>query len=87
MEASRATFSSTFGTDRRSAWVYGWAGWLNRSRTVAVSTILPAYMTAARFAHPGHNTQIVSYENQSEPGLLLDFPQEVEILHLDGGVE
>src|SRR5262249_21210859 len=47
---SRSRLSSTSGRQRRSARVYGWAGWSKMSVVRPISTMRPAYITATRSA-------------------------------------
>ncbi len=44
--------AANLGTQRSNPTVYGWAGWSNRSRTLALSITRPAYITTTRSQWP-----------------------------------
>ena len=74
------------GTQRSSPSVYGWAGWSNRSKTVAVSITLPGVHHYHPVTVAGHYAQVVG--DQDGAKLERDkVVEELQDLGLDRDVE
>ena len=75
------------GVAANSSRVYGCRGAWNRSSMRPLSTISPAYMTAARVAELSHDRQVVGDEDQREAEVPAEPVEELQYLRLHHHVE